>query len=130
MDSHKEQEQEKEQEKEQDLSSQKHEKKIQLEGQDAQIEELYQAYPKHVRRGHAIKAIRAALKKTSFEVLLPAVKKYAASVTGKDPQFTPHPASWFNGEGWTDEEQKPKSRIDAAAAASARYVEAMQNGRA
>ena len=66
-------------------------------------DEIYQAYPKKKGRGQAIKAIRVALQKIPASELLEAVKKYAASTVGKDLQFEPHPATWFNGEHWLDE---------------------------
>jgi hypothetical protein len=70
------------------------------------VDAVYQAYPRKKDPGHARKAIRAALKKVSFEDLLAAVKKFAESVKGRDPQYVPYPASWFNGECWDDEEDQ------------------------
>lgn len=67
---------------------------------------LYEKFPKHVGRGAALKAIRRAQEKVEFEVLLVAVEKFAASCRGKDPQFIPHPATWFNQERWLDEAPK------------------------
>lgn len=75
------------------------------EDKEKQILELYAAYPKKVGKGQAIKAIGTALNKCEFQKLLDHVKKYALSVVGKDPQFVPHPATWFNGLRWEDQEE-------------------------
>lgn len=72
---------------------------------NAQVEQLYQAYPKKKDKGHALKAIRSALDKCHFDTLIDHVKKYAQSVVGKDPQFIPYPATWFNGLRWEDQEE-------------------------
>ena len=67
-----------------------------------QIDALYAAYPKHVGRGQAIRAIRAALKKAPYETILAGVQRYVAERAGQDAQYTANPATWFNGERWTD----------------------------
>lgn len=70
---------------------------------------IYQAYPKKVGRGAALRAIAKALTKVEFAVLLEAVQKFANSpaVTSKrgtpDWQFVPYPATWFNQERWADD---------------------------
>ena len=80
---------------------------------ETSIEEIYQAYPKKVGKGQALKAVKAALKKIPRAELLVKVVAYAESVADKkgtdDWQFVPHPATWFNGERWGDEiEAKPE----------------------
>lgn len=72
-------------------------------GSITHCEELYSLYPKKVGRGDAVKAIRKALAKVPFNVLREAVSAYAQARTGQDPQFTPHPATWFNQERWNDD---------------------------
>lgn len=69
---------------------------------------IYALYPKKVGRGQAIRAIKTALKKISAEDLETAVKEYADDCLGKDPQYIPNPATWFNGERWLDE-NKPST---------------------
>lgn len=71
-------------------------------------ESIYQSYPKKVDKGHALKAIKNALEKVDAQVLLDAVKRYSAQWNGKDKQFCPNPASWFNGERWDDETPTPE----------------------
>jgi hypothetical protein len=65
-------------------------------------EAIYEAYPRKVARKNALKAIAKALKSVPHEVLLEKTKAYAASVVGKDPNYIPHPATWFNGERYLD----------------------------
>jgi len=68
-----------------------------------QIETLYEAYPRKVGKINAFSAIEKALKTNSFDKLLEAVKKYSKSRETEDPQYTKHPASWFNGGHWDDD---------------------------
>lgn len=64
---------------------------------------VYEAYPKKVARGAALKAIAKALKTVPFETLLARTKAYAESVSGSDPKYIPHPATWFNQERYLDD---------------------------
>lgn len=66
-------------------------------------EELYSLYPIKVGRRAALRAIQAALRKVGADVLREAVTAYAQARKGEDQQFTPHPATWFNQERWTDD---------------------------
>lgn len=70
---------------------------------------VYAAYPRKVGRPAAIKAIIRALDKMPFKELLKAVEAYAAEQVGKDPQYIPHPTTWFNQERWAD---KPTVKPD------------------
>lgn len=76
---------------------------------EADALELYEAYPIHEGRAHALKAIRRALKKCPMEELLPKVvafydSEYVQSKLGTpDKQFIKRAATWFNGECWDDE---------------------------
>ena len=92
-----------------------------LGGTRQQIEEIYQAYPRKVGKGYAIKAIDNALvslKKRAVTSpageewtgwLLGRVAAYAAATdrrTVADPSsrnFIPHPATWFNGAHYDDD---------------------------
>lgn len=66
-------------------------------------EQLYQAYPRRVGRGQAMRAIRTALKKADFETLLAAVTEFAECQSDQEQGLIPHPATWFNGERWLDD---------------------------
>ncbi len=76
---------------------------LQSEGPDP-AERLYDAYPKKVGRGHAIPAIKKALRKERFHVLLERVEAFARSPKAKGP-YCWNPATWFNGEHWKDDPQ-------------------------
>jgi len=67
------------------------------------FEEFYEAYPKHVGRGKARLAYKAALKKTTASALLEGARIYAASVASTEDRFVAMPATWLNGERWLDE---------------------------
>jgi hypothetical protein len=71
---------------------------------DDQAAELYEMYPRKAARPHAIRAIKAAIKKVGFEVLREHVEKYTAhhQRDAIEMRFTPMPATWFNGERWND----------------------------
>ncbi len=69
----------------------------------ADVEAIYQAYPRKDERPNAIKAISVALTKIPFAELLAAVQEYAAATKtwpSEDLQFIPYPAKWFNQEKW------------------------------
>ena len=79
-----------------------------------QIEEIYQAYPRHIGKAAALKAIKAAVKRMqsrdanedAVAFLLERTKLFAASPDGNKGKFTPHPATWFNRESYLDNEQE------------------------
>ena len=66
-------------------------------------ESIYQLYPRKEGKGKALPAIEKALRTTTAEVLTEAVKAFAAAKAGTDPQYIPHPASWFNARRWEDD---------------------------
>jgi hypothetical protein len=68
-----------------------------------QLVNIYDAYPRKVARPAALKAIARALKKVAPEKLLELTQAYAKAVEGDDPQFIPHPATWFNQERFNDD---------------------------
>lgn len=70
---------------------------------DRQIEALWAAYPRKVGKGQARRAMVAALKVATFDVLLAAVEEYREAKLDEDMQYIPHPATWFNGRRWEDD---------------------------
>ena len=77
-----------------------------------EIEALYQAYPRHVGKQGAFKAIAKALISCSFAALMPKVVAFAASPAGRAGQYTPHPATWFNAGRWEDDPETWQRRGD------------------
>lgn len=71
---------------------------------EADFEEWYKAYPRHLGRGQAYKAYKAARKKADKAKLLAGANKTRRMVElGKDVKFIKHPASWLNAESWLDD---------------------------
>jgi hypothetical protein len=76
-----------------------------------QIEAIYQAYPRHVGKLAALKAIRKALERpgVAYDWLLERTQAYVASAYVQDAlgtddeKFVPHPATWFNRGHFYDE---------------------------
>lgn len=71
---------------------------------DYYLEELWDWYPRKVGKGQAKKALKAALKKVSFDEIYHPLVAYVETLDDKDKQFIPHLATWLNGERWADEE--------------------------
>jgi hypothetical protein len=71
---------------------------------ETNADEIYREYPRKVGRVDAIKAIRKALRKVDAETLRVKTIAFCRSWSGKDLQYCPHPATWFNQERWLDEE--------------------------
>jgi hypothetical protein len=83
------------------------------------FEEWWELYPKHVAKGAARKAYkRARVKGASAEELKLGAMRYSASVTGHDPNFIKHPATWLNGECWLDEPAKQSAPTRPATASA------------
>jgi hypothetical protein len=76
-----------------------------------EFEEFWKAYPRKVAKGSASRAFAKAVKKTSPATIIEAVKLFAVSCAGKEPDFIPHAATWLNAERWSDAELKPTLSI-------------------
>lgn len=74
------------------------------------FEAFWSLYPRKVGKGAAEKAYAKAVKLTTPDVLSEAAQALAAERNGKDPQYTPHPATWLNQRRWED--VKPDSPAD------------------
>lgn len=67
------------------------------------FDEFWDAYPRKKGKGQARKAFERALKKTDMETILEGVREYIANGRWEDEQFIAYPATWLNGERWSDE---------------------------
>jgi hypothetical protein len=65
---------------------------------------FYDAFPRKVGRGDALKAFEKALKIATPEQLHAGALRYAAARENEDPTYTKHPATWLNKQCWLDEE--------------------------
>lgn len=71
-----------------------------------EIEEIYKAYPKHVGKKAALKAIGKSLKEKNPREVLERVKAYAEAISrwpSDARQFVPDPATWFNRGSYDDD---------------------------
>ena len=66
------------------------------------FDDWYQRYPRKRGRGQALKAYRAARKKTDHATLVEAIDAQAAHLTKDGIEYVPYPATWLNGERWAD----------------------------
>ena len=73
------------------------------ESLDSSFNTFWSHYPRKVGKGSAKKAWLRAVKNTAPEAIIEATIKYADARDGQDIRFTPYPASWLNGERWTDD---------------------------
>lgn len=71
-----------------------------------QIKALYEAYPRKIAKSDAEKAIKRALAREKFPVLLEAVQEFAKVNANKERQYLPYPATWFNASRWTDDREE------------------------
>lgn len=75
------------------------------------VEAIYAAYPRKVGKPKALPMIRKALANPPLGVsqadwpaqLLAITQRYAALRNGEDPNFTPHPATWFHQRRFEDD---------------------------
>lgn len=73
---------------------------------DAQADrfpEFWAIYPRKISKGAAIKAWNGATKKATPDAIISGLKARASTIAAADPKFTPHPATWLNGERWADD---------------------------
>ena len=90
-------------------------------------EAIYQAYPKHVGKQAALKAIAKACKTNKPEHLLERSVAYSKAVSkwlDTDQRFIPYPATWFNEGRYEDdpnEWQRPGDGGNASVTSSSLY---------
>lgn len=72
---------------------------------------IYDAYPRKIGRPNALVAIRKSIVKITAEKLLLLTQQYAKARIGEPDQYTPHPATWFNGERFNDDPKTWKSNV-------------------
>ncbi|MCU1647123.1 MAG: hypothetical protein JWN03_7398 [Nocardia sp.] len=65
--------------------------------------EFWAAYPRRTDKGGARRAYAKAITRAAPDDVLAGAHRFAADPNLPEPQFVPHPATWLNGERWTDE---------------------------
>lgn len=82
---------------------------------DAGFDYWWSLYPRKRDKGHALKAWRTARKKASAEEITEGLQRQLPELTAREPDKRPYPATWLNGERWSDApdetEQPKRSRI-------------------
>lgn len=75
-------------------------------------EEIYRAYPRHLAKIAAKKAIARAVRELAKEVgenqarqqIMEATQAFANSPAGQRGAYTPHPSTWFNQGRYLDDQ--------------------------
>lgn len=78
------------------------------------FEEFWSAYPRHEGKRKALEAWRNARRRATATEILEGARRYAQD-PNRRPQFTAHPSTWLNRDGWTDEplpDEGPRSQQD------------------
>lgn len=84
--------------------------------------DFWQAYPKRdgsADRKGAVKAFRAALKRTDFETIINGAEHFREAMTARGKigtEFIPQARTWLNGERWNE-------RYESASAADSRQAQ-------
>ena len=67
--------------------------------------QFWAAYPRRVAKKDAFRALDRVRRNNEVEFgrLISAVREFARSVRGKDPQYVCHPSTYVNGGRWDDE---------------------------
>jgi hypothetical protein len=90
---------------------------------DLLFDQWWEEVPRKAGKGQARIAFRAALGKAPFDVLLSGIQRYRQDRDGQDSRFTKHPATWLNGECWSDEAAISEERPSASAATALADIE-------
>jgi hypothetical protein len=72
---------------------------------------FWAAYPRKIGKGQARTAWARAVKRADPATIIAAANEFGIERGNQDPKFTPYPATWLNGERWTDEPAKPQLRV-------------------
>lgn len=71
--------------------------------EDPTFDEFWAAYPRRRAKARARKAWAAATRKAPTETILAALQAQLPDLTNRPPDKIPYPATWLNGDSWTDE---------------------------
>jgi hypothetical protein len=74
---------------------------------------FWQAYPAKVDKGHAVLAWNKALKAGADPDAVTAAAQRFRDSPARKVDFTPHPATWLNGERWLDQPTEPARAANA-----------------
>lgn len=74
-----------------------------------EFDRFWSAYPRRAGKGDARKAWAKAIRKATPATIVEAAERYAADPNLPPATYVPHPATWLNREGWTDEPLPPRN---------------------
>lgn len=76
-----------------------------VEDEFDEFDQWYKHVPRKEGKGQARRAFKAARKKADLPTLIEGIRRYAMQVKAKETerQYVAMPATWLNGERWTDE---------------------------
>ena len=83
---------------------------------DLEFARWWDAWPRKKAKGQAARAYRTARRKTDAQTLLAAVEQQTPALMARGAEFCPYPATWLNGERWTDQPDptsRPHVRVNA-----------------
>ncbi len=91
----------------------KKEKNLKKESIGQNFDEFWNIYPRKTAKGTALRAFKGAMKKTDYESLKSGLDSYVETIraNGTEERFIAHPATWLNGERWTDEAPEESTTI-------------------
>jgi hypothetical protein len=78
-----------------------------MSGPPDEFDQFWAIYPRRRSKKAARIAYGKARKQFSQEEILAGAMRYEEECSGTDPRFIAHPATWLNGERWTDEPDAP-----------------------
>ena len=67
------------------------------------FDEFWNAYPKKVSKGTAIRAWKAATKRSDADTILTGLTAQLPAMRDCERRFIANPATWLNGDRWADE---------------------------
>jgi len=80
--------------------------------QEAWYAEWYGLYPRHDARAGGLKAFcRKVTTETQFQAIMNGLRLNMPKLLASEVKFRPLPATWINGERWTDETTAPQVEV-------------------
>ena len=89
---------------------------------DELFDRFWALYPRKVGKPQAKRAFRKAMKAGDVMDISAGLKRWVSHWETTDPQFTPHPTTWLNREGWNDPLPESKAAAPKAADTIVRWA--------
>jgi len=69
--------------------------------------EFWERYPRRIGKAAARKAYAKAMNLAQHDDIMFGLSQQMASLTAREAQYIPHPATWLNQERWNDDAEQP-----------------------